>query len=89
MLENGRYGEKVVWDQHLLVVYSVLVGLSLDQSFNFFANSQDKISSFILLVGIIYVVVDNWIYLPIFFKTIDIDSKKEVGVYILAGSSLF
>jgi hypothetical protein len=84
MLENRRYGEKIAWDQHLLVVYGVLVGLSLDQSFNLFASTKDKTAGLILLAGVIFIIVDKWIYLSQYFKVIDIDSKEEVGFYTLA-----
>ncbi|MBI5932916.1 MAG: hypothetical protein HY867_04350 [Chloroflexi bacterium] len=84
MLTNGQFQSKVGWDELVLVVYSVLVGLSLDKSFDFFANSQDKVSSGILLVGIIIVVIENWVYLPLYLKVIDIQSTNEVSLYVSA-----
>ena len=84
MLTNGQFQSRVGWDEHVLIVYSVLVGLSLDKSFDFFANSQDKVSSGILLVGIIVFVLENWVYLPLYLKVIDIESTKEVSWYVSA-----
>jgi hypothetical protein len=84
VLENGQFGRIVKWDEQILIIYSVLVGLSLDKSFDLFTSSLDKISSGVLLVGIFIVVVENWIYLPIYFSVIDIDSRMESGLYIMA-----
>lgn len=84
MITNNKLDSSVRWDELVLVVYSVLVGLSLDKSFDFFASSTDKISSAILLVGIMIVVLENWVYLPLYFKVIDIDSKGEVTMYVSA-----
>jgi hypothetical protein len=83
-MNNKRFNSNIHWDDLILVVYSVLVGLSLDKSFDFFASSSEKISSAILLIGILIVVLENWVYLPIYFKVIDIDSTREVTMYLLA-----
>ena len=72
------------WDDLILVVYSVLVGLSLDKNFDFFAHSETKLSSAILLVGIFIVVLENWIYLPVYLRVIDIDTPEEVVLYLFA-----
>lgn len=84
MFSNNRGDHKYRWDDLVLVVYSVLVGLSLDKGFDFFTASTEKLSSAVLLVGIMIVVLENWIYLPLYFQVIDIDSKAEVAMYIAA-----
>lgn len=87
MLNGGALDHRVEWDQWILTVYSVLVGLTLDKSFDFFTTSDNKIASAILLVSILIVVLENWIYLPIYFKVINVDLKIEVWMYIFAAIS--
>lgn len=72
------------WDSLILVVYSVLVGLSLDKNFDFFASSPDHLPAAILMLGLLIVVLENWIYLPTYLRQVDIESTSEASLYLFA-----
>lgn len=81
-VHNGN-GGPVKWDDWLLIVYSVLVGLSLTESLSAF-SSAPTLSNMVLLVGVTMVVFENWIYLPVYLRSTDITSSLEVSFYLLA-----
>ena len=69
------------------MVYSVLSGLAFDKSFDFLSTSQSQLADAILVVAVFFVVLDNWIYLHLYIRVIDIDSIREVVLYLLAAIS--
>ncbi len=72
------------WDSLILVVYSVLVGLSLDKNFDFFSSSPDHLYAAILMVGLLIVVLENWVYLPLYLRAVDIESTGESSLYLIS-----
>jgi len=77
----------VRWDEHILVVYSVLAGLAFEQGFSFLATSSVHLGDVVLLVGVFFIVLENWIYLHLYLRVIDVQTTSEVTLYLLASIS--
>ncbi|MBC8030006.1 MAG: hypothetical protein H7Z16_07835 [Pyrinomonadaceae bacterium] len=69
------------------MVYSVLAGLAFDKSFDFLATSQWQLADAILVVAVFFIVLDNWIYLHLYIRVIDVELVWEVVLYLLAALS--
>lgn len=76
--------KKINWDTHILVVYSVLAGLSLAQCFDTLTASSFDPTKAILLSAVFYIVFDNWYCLHVRLRLYDIERPIEVVFYLIA-----
>lgn len=74
----------VKWDQHLLVVFSVLAGLSFDKAFDVVASSGFRLAYIILSITVFYIILDNWYFLHRDLHLITIDNPIEIAFYLLS-----
>jgi hypothetical protein len=72
------------WDEHILVVFSVLAGLSFAEAFNVLASSNFGTAEVILSVAVFYIVLDNWYFLHRDLAVIDLEYPTEVILYLLS-----
>lgn len=72
------------WDQHILIVFSVLAGLSFDKAFDVVASSGFRLAYIILSIMVFYIVLDNWYYLHKDLRIIDVDKPVEIAFYLLS-----
>lgn len=72
------------WDDQIIVLYSVLAGLSFQQMLAFVAFGDDWSSRLLLTFLLFFIVIDNWIYLAIYLNQIDIDNTLEAVLYVPA-----
>lgn len=72
------------WDEHILVVFSVLAGLSFAEAFNVVASSNFATAEVILSVAVFYIVLDNWYFLHKDLAVIDLEYPSEVILYLLS-----
>jgi hypothetical protein len=75
--------KKLTWDGHILIVYSVLAGLSFDKSFDVFSRSINFGIDALLLGVVFFIVLDNWYNMNVYFDTIDIDQPFEIILYLI------
>lgn len=84
MKETMINGPHSKWDEHVLVVFSVLAGLSFAEAFNVLASSDFRITEIILSVAVFYIVLDNWYFLHKDLAAIDLVWPSEVVLYLLS-----
>ena len=72
------------WGPHLQLVFSVLVGVALSQSFRLVSESQFAVSQLILVATVFYVVLDNWYSLTVELVHDETRDGTMVIVYLLA-----
>ncbi len=74
----------VQWDSQILVVFSVLAALAFQQGFGYLARSSLQLDDFILAALVFGIILENWIYLPIYLHVIDVNESLEAALYFLA-----
>ncbi len=72
------------WDEHILIVFSVLAGLAFTESFSQLSLKGFGITESILTFLVFYVVMDNWYWLHKDLVIIDVTSSIEVVLYLLS-----
>lgn len=78
------YPRKVDWDTNILVIYSVLAGLSFAQCFDTLTASGFSSTKAALLIVVFYIVLENWYYLHVYLRLYDIDKPTEVVFYLFS-----
>ena len=72
------------WDDHILIVFSVLAGLSLSETFRSFSSAPSLFPALILSLAAFYIILDNWYFLHKDLSVIEIGSGVEVIFYLVS-----
>ncbi len=76
--------ERTDWDNHIQLVFSVLVAVALPQAFLFINQNNYTADSVLLFTMVFYIVLDNWYHLYSDMHLFDIDTRSEVVLYFLS-----
>jgi len=74
----------IKWDQHVLLILSVLAGLAFTRTFDLLKDFKYSAVAGILTVVVLYVVLDNWYTLHSDLAIFDIDRPSEAILSVLA-----
>jgi len=75
------------WDQHVLLVFSVLACIAWGKLFDLYAHSLSDPISLLFAITIFYIILDNWYWLHKDLMTFDVEISSEVIFYLLAAIS--
>lgn len=71
------------WGQHLVIVFTVLIGVSLAQAFSLLAEPSLDISQLLLMATVFYVVFDCWYALNTNVRYIQATGGFDITLYLL------
>lgn len=71
------------WNDHILVVFSILAAFTLDKSFDELSRLKFDLAQGVMFFGVFYILLENWYHVHKDLMIFDISLPSEVVFYVL------